>query len=348
MKHLRLAIAVIISISALLCLFPMTAGAYTDPDTAQIEAVRVFRHMLEPDDMLMIARYDITWGNTSAQPEVAIDQTFNFVYTTAAGNVTGNETASSLFNYGYAKGLVAFYWAADETHPTWENLGNITIVGTPAYGNQTYYTYNMQTADYTPYSLASEIREDLRQWTISQLQFINWDWNQWFAENNYSATTINLLAIFDTYTVLDGSGEAYMKSVNANFEEFCPQLFLFQLANYDYESKEWTLAQKSIYEATHTGSGDLVDTVESGLVAMLGGHIAAIWLTTLVTCLAAGALIVATNYWWLQAKIGALGGYLIFLVATPEGFFQMGVTALIAVLAVIYIVYTFFWKRSSG
>ena len=328
-----------------LAVFVPIAHADTPPDTAQIEAVRVFRHMLEPNDVFMLVRFDVSWGNATNQPDgQSIAQTYEFTYSSEVGNITlGNETASPLFNNGYAKGLVAFYWADDDAlKPTYGDLGNVTMTGIDDYGN---YTYTLETADYSAYAQPSEIREDLRQWTISQLMMINWDWNQWYTENG-STLAISLLAVFDAYTVLDSAGEAYMQSVHADFKEMCPALFLFNTAVYDYENEEWTLAQQSIYEMEH--ASDIIGNITEGLKDLTGDMIDTIWITTFVTCIMAGALIFACNYWWLQAKIGALGAYLIVLVATPEGFFQMGLMALVAVVAVLYLIDIFFWKRSAG
>jgi hypothetical protein len=345
MSNILRLLAVVGILAALL--MPLIAHAsYTPPDTAQIEVVRVFRHMLQPNDVLMIARYDIGWGNQSSQPNADIQQTFEFTY--SYGNVTlGNETASTLFNYGYAKGLVAFYWAGNATDkPTYGGLGNVTLTDVADFGNVTITdTYTLQASDYSSYVQPSELREDLRQWIISQLMLINWDWNQWYTENG-STLAIGLLAVFDSYTVLDTAGEAYMQSVQADIKEMCPALFLFNTAVYDYENETWTLSQQSIYESVH--ATDLIGNITEGLKDLTGDMIDTIWITTFVTMVVAGGLIFACNYWWMQAKIGALGAYLVILVATPEGFFQMGLTALIAVLAVIYLIDTFYWKRSSG
>lgn len=327
---------------------PLIAHAsFTVPDTAQIEAVRVFRHILTADDVLMMARYDISWGNVSAQPNADITQTFEFTYTDTTGNVTGNETASTLFNYGYAKGLVAFYWGGNATDkPGWGDLGNVTLTDTADFGNTTVTdTYTLQATDYSSYAQPSEIREDLRQWVIDQLMLIEWDWNQWYTEQG-SNLSVSLLAVFDTYTVLDFAGEAYMQRVHPDFRDMCPALFLFNTCLFDYENEDWTLSQQSIYELQH--ETDWIGNITHGVKALTGDKINTIWITTFVTAVVAGGLIFACNLWWLQAKIGALGAYLIVLVATPEGFFQMGLTALIAVFAVIYIVDVFFWKRSSG
>ncbi len=346
MSNLIRLLAVLGILGALLA--PLVAYAtYTPPDTAQIEAVRVFRHMLEPNDVLILVRYDISWGNLTDQPNADIQQTFAFTYVDEDGNATlGNETASTLFNYGYAKGLVAFYWADDDADkPVYGDLGNVTLANITDFGGNVTDTYTLTGADYSAYTLPSEIREDLRQWVISQLMLINWDWNQWYSENG-NTLAVNLLAVFDTYTVLDTAGEAYMQDVQADFRDMCPALFLFNTAVYDYENQEWDLAQQSIYEQEH--AADWIGNITAGVKALTGNMVDTIWITTFVTCFAAGALILACNYWWLQAKIGALGAYCIVLVATPQGFFQMGLTALIAVLAVLYIIDIFFWKRSSG
>lgn len=353
MKPFGMVMVALVILGLLIFSLDMIASAYTAPDNYQINTVRVFRHMLEPNDVLMMIQFDVLWGNITDQPKEPISQTFEITYTSGNGTLLGNtsdsdyggSTIPGLFNLGYAENLAAFYWADDNPlKPTYGDLGNVTITDL---GNATTTdTYILQMSNYSPYEKPSEIREDLRQWTINELIFINWDWNQWYTENEYTSTVVNLLAVFDTYTVLDSAGEAYMQSVQADFREMCPALFLFNSATYDYTNQEWTLDQQSIYESEHTS--DLIGNITKQVKTFLGDKIPIIWITTFGTLVVAGILLVSCNYWWLQAKIGALGGYLIILVATPQGFFQMGLMALIAVGAVIYLVYTFFWRPSTG
>jgi len=74
----------------------LAPAAYADlntPDTVEIEEVRCWKHMLEPDDVLIVARYNVHYGNLTAQPYQSIDQTFRFAYGNSTGTELGNSTA---------------------------------------------------------------------------------------------------------------------------------------------------------------------------------------------------------------------------------------------------------------
>lgn len=342
--------ALLLIVALIVILLPGGAMAqFTDPDTVSIEDVQAFRHMLEPDDLLMIARYDVSYANDTDQPALPIDRTFVFSYTTSGNDTVGNETAYPLFNLGYGQGLVGFYWDADDADiPAWEDLGNLTVTG-----NDTYYgapvpadTYTLTSANYSPYTSPADIREDLRQWLTGQITFVELDWNNWNVDQGYENRQIDLLVeIPPDYLVLSSSGEGYMSKVVDNFRYMCPLLYFLQTSQPVHVDGNWTLSQQDLYEDLHTT--DYVGNATTAVGAFMGG-VDQIWAATLLTLFAALGLVVVCQHYWQKANIGMLTGYTITLLATPEGMIQMGIMALFTVMAVLMIVHTFFWSRSAG
>lgn len=327
------------------------AGAqpYTNPSNTAVEAARVWRHMLEANDRLLIARYDISYGNMSNQPPIGIDQTFYFEYGNTSGVSLGNTTAYPFFNMGYAQGLVAFYWEANATlTPVWGDLGNVT-----AQGNTTYFAapgpsgnYTLTTGDWCPHASPADQREDLRSWMVQQLSFLDLDWNNWYSDQGFESRQVDLLlGVSPGYTVLSPTGEAYMEGTWEWFREACPNIYYLQMYEVTHDERAWALSQQSTYEALHTT--DLVGNATTAASEIMGG-IGQTWAATILMLFAALGCVIACQFFWQKANIGFLIGYTIILLATPEGMFQMGIMALGAVIGVLVIVQTFFLSRSAG
>lgn len=343
-------VLVVIVVLLLVMLAPAIVSAqYDEPDNTEIFDARVFQHMLEADDTLVIARYEVSYGNLSAQPTQPIDKTFYFTYTTGNGTAAGNITAYPMFNLGYAQGLVAFYWPANDTYqPTWGDLGNITVTGVGAYFSAPIPTdtLTLTSNDYANQSSPSDIREDLRQYITGQLTFIELDWNNWYADLGYEQRQIDLLVeVPPEYLVLSPSGEAYMNNVVDYFRSICPYLYLLQMSTPVHIEGNWTLEQQNIYEGIHTN--DYVGNATTAAGNLMGG-IDQIWAATMITLLAGLGVVVVCQHYWQKANIGMLIAYVIILLATPEGLMQMGIMALFAVIAVLLLVQSFFWSRSAG
>ena len=322
--------------------------AYADlaaPDTVEIEEARVWIHMLVPNDMLMVARFNVDYGNETAQPVQGIDKTFTFTYTNAAGNETlGNETAYPFFNLGYAKGLVAFYWTDDDANkPDWGDLGNVTVTGTDLFVSPPTATLTLTADDWTSGTQPSTQREDLRQWLLNALIFCELDWNDWCVDQGYTDRQVTLTAtIGGEYYVASQHGQAYLGLTIDNITRMVPLLFMSQTTEITHEERDWTLAQQSIFEGLHTD--DIIGNGTAALGELMGG-IAPIWAATLAMLMGCMGVIAVCQIKWGRLNNGLLIAYVMILIATPEGLFQMGLMALFAMIAVLYIADIFLTKR---
>jgi hypothetical protein len=330
----------IITILGILCIALLTSAAHADlahPDSITIEDVRAWRHMLEADDVLVVARYNISYGNLTAQPYIGINQTFSFTYIDSGDNTLGNSTAYPFYNLGYVKGLVAFYWSADdENKPAWGDLGNVTITGTDLFDSPPTASLTLTDSSWASGSQPSTLREDLRQWLLNQLIFLEMDWNLWGIDQGYTDRQISLTAVSSgtEYMVADATGETYLVATIPNITTICPLLFLLQEVSVTHTERDWDLTQQSSIETQH--EGDVVGETGETIGHWLGG-IDPIWAWTLTTLIGCLVIILIWQAWLGKLNAGLLMAYAIILLATPEGLFQMGLMALFAVIAILYL-----------
>ncbi len=343
MSNLIRLLAVLGVLGALLA--PLVAYAdLTPPSTTEVEAVRVWRHMLGANDTLMIVYFNAQYGNQSAQPVQDISKTFYFTYGNSTGTILGNETAYPYFNLGYRKGLVAFYWASDDADkPTWGDLGNITMQGTSLFGGSPPSdTLTLTADDWCSSSQPSAQREDIRQWLLNRLIFLEFNWNEWATGQGYTEKYVELVStIGGEYYVASAQGQAYLGLTIDNITSIVPLLFMTQTSAISHTERDWTLAQQSIFESLH--AGDVLGNAQEGLSDLMGG-IGAIWASTLVVIMGCIGIVVLCGY-WQRLNNGLLIAYAIILLATPEGIFQMGLMALFAMIAVLYLADIVLTKR---
>jgi len=322
-----------------LCLAIIVPVAHADlnaPDTVEVQEVRCWQHMLEPNDVLMVARFKVYYGNLTAQPYQGIDKTFTFTYMDSYGNVTGNETAYPFYNFGYSLGLVAFYWTGDdEDKPEWGDLGNVTITGTDLFVSPPTATLTLTSADWTEGTQPSSQREDLRQWLINALIFMEVDWNSWAVAQGYTDRQVSLTAAVagGAYTVASPTGEAYLGLTIPNITSMCNLLFMSQTLVITHTERDWTLAQQSIFEEIH--ADDPIGAAKEGIGELMGG-VSGIWASTMIV-LAGCIFIIVLCGMWQRLNCGLLIAYVIILLSTPEGLMQMGLMALFAMIAAIYL-----------
>ncbi|MBV6341220.1 hypothetical protein [Candidatus Magnetobacterium casense] len=330
-----------------LALAPLVAHAdLTPPDTTELEDARIWKHMLEPDDVLMVVRYNAHYGNMTDQPYQPITDTFYFTYGNSTGTILGNETAYPFFNLGYVKGLVAFYWDADDPlKPAWGDLGNVTMQGTALYGGSPPSDVLTLTADdWNSATQPSSLREDLRQWLLNALIFLELDWNNWAVDQGYTDRQVTLTVVGDGYGYASPQGEAYLGLTIDGITDMVPLLFLTQTGQPTHTDEEWTLAQQNIFEQLH--AGDVVGNATETLGTLMGG-ISGIWAVTMVVMAGCLGIIIVCTAFWGRLNNGLLIAYTVILIATPEGLFQMGLMALFAMIAVLYLADIFLSKRQA-
>lgn len=328
------------------------AQSLSDPTTIEIEDAKCFRHMLEADDYLCVARYNIVWANESDQPVLSVDQAFEFLYEDESGCTVGNITAFPFHNLGYGKGLVAFYFEGNNTAcgsqtPDWEELGNITVQGNAYFGSPPPSdTYTLAASDYTEGTSPADIREELRQYLIAQALFLELDWNQFWVDLGASQRTIDLLTfISSTYTVLSTSGEAYLTEVIDDLQDMCPLLFSIQITTLEAEENEYDYAMSEEFKGTFddTPIGDAMEA-SSSLLGGVGVQVVG----TIATVLAVIAVMVVCARKWQRASPGILIAFPLVIISVRAGFFEMAIMAVFVALCALMLGYFMFFKPAAG
>jgi len=330
-------------------LMPLVARAdLATPDTITLRPVRVWQHMLEPNDMLMIAGYNIHYSNDTAQPDYPITDTFIFTYTDSTGMITHRTAEPYPFvNLGYVKGIVAFYWAASDTdQPPWGDLGNVSVKGASLFVNPPVASYILTEFDWEVSTQPSGQREDLRQWLLSRLIFLQLDWNNWgIAQGRTEDMATLVMTMGGAYQYASPSGEAYLGFSIPDIATICPLLFTSQTTAVTHDPKTWTLAQQNLWVGIH--EGDAIGNATEVVGRFMG--VSRIWASTLIILIGCIAIIIAcsTAKFGNRLNNGLLLAYVVILIATPEGLFQTGLMAIFAVVAVLYIADIFLSKSAA-
>jgi len=249
-KIIRIGVVVAVAISALSVLAPAARAQNLDsPGILQIQEVEAFRHLLEANDTLYIARYNIDWGNET-QPYYLVDQTFIFQFMNDANVTVQSVTAYPFHNSGYGAGLVSWYFPGNSTDPSWGELGNVTIQETALFASPANVSYQLTADDYTSYTSPADIREAMRQFLIAQLLFIDLNWNEYYLAQGGDQREITLLEyLSDSKSyVLSTNGEAYMSGAIPGLDDMLPDLYMFNISVIDYEDKEHSQAAATAYD----------------------------------------------------------------------------------------------------
>ncbi len=336
-------------------LIPITAAHadLPDPDTVEIEAVRVFRHMLEANDTLVVARYNVHYGNSSQQPTQPIDRTFEFLYIDAGNCTVGNITAYPFHNQGYDLGVVAFYFGANNTAcagnatPTWGEAGNITVIGSALFDDpKPTDSYILTSDDWSPYSSPADIREDLRGFIISNALFLELNWNEFwidFGADNRQLSMVDYIAPY--YTVLAPAGEGYFTVVISDLRDMCPLLFSIQIIDPAYADKTFTQSLSDTYKSTYDDTP--VGVFQEALSDMFGG-VGEQVMGTIVTIIIMILLMAYCAKKWGRASPWLLISFPAVIILVRMGFTEMSLMFLAAALGVLLIAYAFFFSKGQG
>lgn len=113
---------------ALLAILPITTVlAIANPSSSQVYSpVYIYRHLLEDNDMLVVAKYNITY---SANPDENVTQAY-LGRIRDDSNVLGSRAPYTYYNDGYGDGIFSIYFSAADA-PTWGQTYTVEIVGNP-------------------------------------------------------------------------------------------------------------------------------------------------------------------------------------------------------------------------
>jgi len=237
---------------ALIVPSPVVLATTAPPDsTPTIEDIYIYRHLLQNNDFLVVAKYNIPYGAT---PNASVAQAFLFrlIDTDNTTPLLANE-AYSFKSSGYGYGLISFY-TDNASAPTWGQNYYIQIAGKPSeFADPSIVTWNtiVPTSAYSTLVGSESNQSDLALKIVS------------IAEDLESAWTATLLESGDSGIVLSDVGAIYFKQSILGIQRMAPDLFLVQIDDPTYEAQDWTNAQATTYRTRFSGTwvGDAIQGV---------------------------------------------------------------------------------------
>lgn len=122
-----LLIALVLLVSQAL---PVFAAPIAAPTTLEIHSVDVYRPYIETDDQLWIVSYTIDY-TTNPTDGTATDL-FQINIKDAGGAIVSSLQPYSLFDNGFNKGFLGFYYSG-ASYPTWGGTYSLELIGNAAY-----------------------------------------------------------------------------------------------------------------------------------------------------------------------------------------------------------------------
>lgn len=314
----------------LLVLLPVYVFAATSlPDSdPTLDNTHIFRHLLENNDFLFIARYNIPYTTT---PNASVTNTFIFQFMDT-DNVTilGQNEAFAFQGNGYGYGLISFYFPA-ATAPDWYQDYFIHLWGKPSeFASSVNYSYPIEYFHYSTALTQGNNQEELAVKVLEIARALQTSWG------------ITLIDTSETSSVLGINGELYFRNAIPGLQVMAPSIFLTQTQDPDYTSENWTTTQAETYAGRYTGTwiGDAIQTV-ADLFSMDFHYIASIpILIAAVLCVVAGA---AMN----NINSGFLGAVAVVIYGGVQGWTPMAIIGIGTIIAAAYLGYHWFLRGAQ-
>ncbi len=236
-----------------LTILPMPAMAATSPpdSTPSMEDINVYRHLMETDDFLLIAKYNLPYA-TAPNASATQAYLFRLLDTDNVTSLLSNE-AYAYSNNGYGYGVIAFYASAADA-PTWGLNYNIQIIGKPtefASASNVTWNYPVISGAYSRSSTQAGNQEALGDDILGIAQDLEDAWTAILLENS------------DVGLVLSSTGRLYFKNSIPGLQVMAPGIFPIQINDPDYTAENWTNAQATTYRTRLSGTwvGDVYENV---------------------------------------------------------------------------------------
>lgn len=329
----KLAASLLLALALLLSL-PSLALAYDDPDDLEILSVKVFRHLIETDDYLIVAHVNIHYD--SGQPEANSDQLFLMrLMDTGNSTILGASTTYPFYNDGYDEGVISLYWGADEA-PTWEQNYTLRLEENPAqFTSPVITSYVLQVSDYTDLSTQAEQQDALGDYLVDVLDSLETNWSMDGELYTYGTTGV----------VLTSVGEAYFVGAIPALQTMCPDLFTVQILSPTTTTQTYTQEKAQEYASRWDGTivGDFIDAAGDFFGGVSGQ------LITTAICVAAVLGIVFFAILKNQPAAGAfLAGWPIILLGAAAGFVVYPILGIIGFCATALLGYFWIFRHASG
>jgi len=222
----------------LLALIVLAAPVYAinSPDSGPfITRVDAYRHYLESDDLLVVARYNVPYATppTEIITQAYLGRLMN------GSTVLASVLPYSYYNKGYGYGGFSMYLDAASATGLWEAALTIELRGSP-------------TLSWTP-SVPSVVTSSIN-WrstaSATATQALMYSHLIAYAEDLSDYWSIALTSSTAAGTVLSTYGETYFTNVVPNLRTAVPSLFSAGVTTPTYEDIEWQKTQSEAIKGT--------------------------------------------------------------------------------------------------
>ena len=188
------------------------------------DQIRVYRHLLEDDDFLVVARYNIPYATIPSESATA---TFLLRLMNGATEL-GVAVPYSFNDLGYNHGVVSVYFSAADA-PAWSGAFDVVLAGNPMFFDAPVsITRTLNATHYTAGATQAAEQELLRVRVIEVAKFLEGEW------------AITLLApsqIGETLSI--AAGEPYFTSAIPGLQEMAPNAFSVRTTDPDYTAESF-------------------------------------------------------------------------------------------------------------
>jgi len=218
----RIAASTLIVAVLIIALLPLTAIAASQPGSAVMESVDVYRNLGEDGDVLFVFHWDYDYdsANITLPEDPASDTIIYRFYDTDGTTLLATGTPyvfSPIDTNGYEDNVGAFYFSAAD-NLTWGQAYTISVYGTPGFFTPAVeVTYVVQADDYTAETTQDANRTELHALVLN------------LADRFSSLYDIELKATSDSGIVLSAYGELFFRGAIDGLQSLCPSLFFIQV-----------------------------------------------------------------------------------------------------------------------
>ncbi len=313
-------------VSALLAVLSVSsaAGATALPDsTPQLLSVKVYRNLLETDDRLVVAYFNLPYATLPTDPA---SETFIWQFIDGDGTtVLGSTVGYSYVNDGYGYQVVSFYFGANATLE-WipDDSYSLRLIGNPMhFSPPPVYNWQITAGEYTTLSASEDVKAELASDILAIAEQLDGEWG----------LSISLISEEETGSVLSTFGQAYFRGAIYSIQSLAPALFPLAVRNITPENRQW---DESYANALHNQySGTWVETARAaggelfGLNYDLGTLI--LVLGMVVGVVVAGIMITGSHW------VGLMDAALVLTVAARLDLIGLGYVILMAAVCLIYM-----------
>ncbi len=249
------AVASLLVITIVLFLFvasPVLA-AVAQPDTIAIAEVRAYRHCLEEDDLLVIAKYHLDY---TTNPDDSVEYTY-LCRMMQGTTELASTTPYWIVNKGYDWGIFSFYFSASEA-PAWEGSYAIRLEGNPT----------LEWDGGTPplVSTTSILWINLSDMNDTETYLGNWV--LYLAQDFANRWSTTLTTEVTGGTVLNSTGQQYFANSIRNLREITPDIFSSGVEGVVFTEEDHTQSYQTSLLG-RIGTGDMLGRARASVANLL-------------------------------------------------------------------------------